>query len=75
MKEKISKIDKNFYTDIFIKTSFQNEFEAGGVIPLIAKNQVSTISNKNKKFYSLAHSSHTTLFKPELKNSYLKIYL
>ncbi|HHM1127409.1 TPA: hypothetical protein ACRGOV_005492, partial [Klebsiella pneumoniae] len=29
MKEKISKIDKNFYTDIFIKTSFQNEFEAG----------------------------------------------
>ncbi len=33
MKEKISKIDKNFYTDIFIKTSFQNEFEAGGVIP------------------------------------------
>ncbi|HGC6347893.1 hypothetical protein, partial [Escherichia coli] len=23
MKEKISKIDKNFYTDIFIKTSFQ----------------------------------------------------
>ncbi len=30
MKEKISKIDKNFYTDIFIKTSFQNEFEAGG---------------------------------------------
>ncbi|HHM1596083.1 TPA: hypothetical protein ACRGO4_005591, partial [Klebsiella pneumoniae] len=25
MKEKISKIDKNFYTDIFIKTSFQNE--------------------------------------------------
>ncbi|HGX0587025.1 TPA: hypothetical protein ACRGFC_005281, partial [Klebsiella pneumoniae] len=22
MKEKISKIDKNFYTDIFIKTSF-----------------------------------------------------
>ncbi len=37
MKEKISKIDKNFYTDIFIKTSFQNEFEAGGVIPPIAK--------------------------------------
>ncbi|HBZ5355203.1 TPA: reverse transcriptase, partial [Klebsiella pneumoniae] len=57
MKEKISKIDKNFYTDIFIKTSFQNEFEAGGVIPPIAKNQVSTISNKNKTFYSLAHSS------------------
>lgn len=46
MKEKISKIDKNFYTDIFIKTSFQNEFEAGGVIPPIAKNQVSTISNR-----------------------------
>lgn len=56
-ERKISKIDKNFYTDIFIKTSFQNEFEAGGVIPPIAKNQVSTISNKNKTFYSLAHSS------------------
>ncbi len=66
MKEKISKIDKNFYTDIFIKTSFQNEFEAGGVIPPIAKNQVSTISNKNKTFYSLGKVRISRSFLPKL---------
>ncbi|MEN4973904.1 reverse transcriptase domain-containing protein [Pantoea eucalypti] len=57
MKEKISKIDKNFYIDIFIKSSFQKEFETGDIIPLIANKEVSIINDKNKTFYSLAHSS------------------